>query len=479
MNWANRIKSLVATCAIASVAILLLAAKTPAPGLDGVRERGELVIALRAGPTSWYTNSFGDAGFEYELAARFAREQGVPLRVLPVSSAGEALDAVARGKADLAGGMALTMTTADSQKFSGSLPIQQLSQLVVCESANKRPQLLQVANLTDRKLVVASDSPQAANLAALAPQVPNLAWEEVEDASDENLLGLVHEDSPECTLIESDAWVFHRHLYPDLKVALELPGATFYGWVFARTTDSTLRDAANAWLAMRQADGSIAALRDRQFAHLNSLTAIDGRLFYRAMQTRLPRYVEAFRAEADRNGLDWRLLAAVSYQESLWDPSAQSPTGVQGLMQLTRNTAAHVGIEDRNDPLASIEGGARYLRQILDALPEDIPAEDRTWMALAAYNAGLAHLMDARTLTRKRGGNPDKWEDVRANLALLKQEQWYTQTRYGYARGATQAIVYVRHVRRYYDLLVLASNSSSHSERMLASNHSAATLATN
>lgn len=471
MSWANRIRSLVVVSAIGAAAVVLLAAKEAPVGIEGIRERGELVIALPEGPASWYTNSFGAAGFEYELAERFARDLGVHLRVLDVASTAEAMEAVADGDADLAGGLALPATS--SKEFSPSMPIQQVAQLVVCESSKEKPLPTKVAGLTDRSLVVAAGSHHATQLASLVSLVPGLAWEEIDGASDENLLGLVHQDSAECTVIDANAWAFHRHLYQDLRVAVELPEAAFFGWVFPQGRDQTLREAANAWLARRHADGTVTALRERHFAHLQTLTQVDGKHFYRALRTRLPRYVDAFRAEAERNGLDWRLVAAVAYQESMWDPSAQSPTGVQGLMQLTLDTALQLGIDDRTDPMASIRGGARYLRQIIDALPADIPAQDRTWMALAAYNAGLSHVLDARALTRKRGGNPDSWEDVRANLALLKQEHWYSQTRYGYARGATQAIVYVRHVRRYYDLLVLASNSDTHGEMMLAMGHAA------
>ncbi|MFZ5724162.1 MAG: membrane-bound lytic murein transglycosylase MltF [Pseudomonadota bacterium] len=462
--------------AVGASAVVLLAANDSPTGLDGVRARGELVVALREGPASYYTNSFGAAGFEYALAQAYARELGVDLRVIDVTSPEEALEAVADGDADFAGGLALA---GNDPQFSQSVPVQQVTQLVVCEAIRGQAMPAKVADLTNRLLVIAGGSHHAARLAQLDTLVPELAWQEIDEASDENLLGLVHQDQAECTVIDANAWAFHRHLYPDLRVAMELPEATFFGWIFPHSVDDSLRESANAWLARKHADGTVASLRDRHFAHLKSLTQVDGKHFYQAIRKRLPRYVEAFRAEAERNDLDWRLLAAVAYQESMWDPAAQSPTGVQGLMQLTLDTAAHLGIADRTDPLSSIRGGARYLRQILDTLPADIPEEDRTWMALAAYNAGIAHVLDARELTRKRGGNPNAWHDVRANLALLKQEKWYSQTRYGYARGATQAIVYVRHVRRYYDLLVLASNSSSHDEIMLAMGDTPTTLAAN
>jgi len=471
MSWFNRLRIVLLTGAFVAAATVLIVARDAASGIDAVRERGDLVVAIRQGPSSYYLSNFGPDGFEYELAEGFARELGVRLTVLPVATSREALDALASGTADLAVGQAL-QPELEKQDFALSLPVQSITQMVVCNKPGKGQSA--VAGFADaiarHTLFITAGSHHARQLEGLQAANPALTWEAIDSTSEENLLGLVHEEKAGCAVIDANEWEFHRHLFPDLVAAAELPGPTYFGWIQARRSDRSLSKAANAYLARRQANGGITALRDQHFAHLQSLTSIDSKHFYQAIRARLPRYTDAFRREALRNGIDWRLLAAVAYQESMWDPAAQSPTGVQGLMQLTLDTALQLGIDDRTDPLASIRGGARYLRQILDTLPESIPEADRTWMALAAYNAGIAHVLDARALTRKRGGNPDNWTEVRANLALLKQPEWYSQTRYGYARGATQAIIYVRHVRRYYDLLVLASNSSNNRMMLAMSN---------
>lgn len=483
MSWANRFPSLRsrASTAIAVVGVIvvtgiLLTAHGRDAGIDAIRQRGELVVAIRQGPASYYLNSFGQAGFEYDLAQGFARDLGVSLKLVSVDSAEEGLELVNSGKVDLAVGEA--QTVGRTKQFAFSVPVQSVTQHVVCAASRERPLPATVTELANRRLVVTAGSHHLEQLADLRAAVPEFTWQSLDGASEENLLGHVHQQQADCAVVDATEWEFQRHLFPDLQVAFDLPKPTLFGWALARGRDSSLRTAANAYLASRLTDGTVAALQDRYFAHLQTLTRIDGKRFYKAVRYRLPTYVDAFREEAARNDIDWRLLAAVAYQESLWDPAAQSPTGVQGLMQLTLDTAMELGIDDRTDPIASIKGGARYLRQILNQLPADIPEADRTWMALAAYNAGVAHVQDARELTRKRGGNPNAWADVRANLALLKQERWYSQTRYGYARGATQAIIYVRHVSRYYDLLVLASNSASHGEMMLAMGGSAAHAAT-
>ena len=175
--------------------------------------------------------------------------------------------------------------------------------------------------------------------------------------------------------------------------------------------------------------------------------------FRKHINSRLENLIPIFKQVADQHDIDWRFLAAVSYQESLWNPRAVSPTGVRGLMMLTQNTARQLGIQNRADPFDSTQGGAAYLLALKQRIPERISEPDRTWMALAAYNVGLGHLEDARVLTQTRGGNPDRWADVREALPLLAQQEWHKKTRFGYARGH-EPVIYVRNIRNYYDLLV-------------------------
>ncbi len=169
------------------------------------------------------------------------------------------------------------------------------------------------------------------------------------------------------------------------------------------------------------------------------------------VRERLPRFKTSFEQAGQVNGLDWRLIAAMSYQESSWDPKAVSPTGVRGIMMLTLDTADELEV-DRDDPAESIQGAAEYLGQILDRLPPQIREPDRTNMALAAYNQGLGHLFDARRLAAQTGGNPNRWQDVRAALTLLTDEHWFSQTLHGYARGQ-EAVSFVNRVRSYYGML--------------------------
>ncbi len=175
-------------------------------------------------------------------------------------------------------------------------------------------------------------------------------------------------------------------------------------------------------------------------------------VFRRHVAQRLPRYRAFFEKAAKKYKLDWRLLAAMGYQESHWDPKAISPTGVRGIMMLTLKTASDVGVENRLKPQSSIMGGAAYFSDIMRRMPSDINEPDRTWMALAAYNVGMGHLEDARIITQKRGKDPHRWFDVKQSLPLLAKRKWYKKTKHGYARG-WEPLQYVENIRSYYDIL--------------------------
>lgn len=188
------------------------------------------------------------------------------------------------------------------------------------------------------------------------------------------------------------------------------------------------------------------------FSHLEAMQRGGNSLFAQRIETRLPRYQGLMQRAAQQNHLDWTLLAAMSYQESHWDADATSPTGVRGLMMLTKETARELAVTDRLNPRQSVLGGARYFASLRDRLPTTVAEPDRTWMALAAYNMGMSHLEDARILTQHLGKNPDRWTDVKQHIPLLQDPAYYPYLPNGYARGK-EAIAYVERIRQYHTIL--------------------------
>jgi membrane-bound lytic murein transglycosylase F len=254
-----------------------------------------------------------------------------------------------------------------------------------------------------------------------------------------------------------------------VRVAFDFGDAQNLAWATAPGEDLSLLNEMDAFIQRAQTNGSLQRLKDRYYGHVDVLGYVGAYTFAKHLQQRLPRYEKHFRESAQTHQVDWRLLAAIGYQESLWQPTATSKTGVRGLMMLTLRTAQAMGVSDRLNPRQSIEGGAKYIVHVKKQLPESIQEPDRTWFALAAYNIGGGHLEDARKLTEAEGLDPNKWLDVQKILPRLAQKQWYSKTRYGYARGG-EPVHFVRNIRRYYDILTWVTQPQLEGSQIADSN---------
>jgi membrane-bound lytic murein transglycosylase F len=174
--------------------------------------------------------------------------------------------------------------------------------------------------------------------------------------------------------------------------------------------------------------------------------------FHGHITTRLPLLRGPFEVAARDTGFNWRLLAALGYQESRWRPSAVSPRGAQGVMMLMPVTAKKMGVKNVFSADENILGGARYLAYMKERIPKRIQDPDRSWMAMAAYNIGIGHLEDARIITQMRKKNPDRWSDVRANLPRLSDPHWHTRVKRGYANGR-ETVQFVERVAQFEAIL--------------------------
>lgn len=441
---------------------VLLAARPGPELMQRIQEQGELVVVTLPSPTSFYEDQHGATGFDFHLAKGFANHMGVSLRVIPVNTLDEVYGMVSNGKAHMAAAH-LAPTRERRQQVRYSMAYQQVSEKLIYRLGDTRP--VDAEALTGKRIVVQKGGRHEYLLKALNNQ--HTFHLESIDASAEKLLTLVDEGHFDYTLVNANAYAIHRGLFPDLARAFNL-NESGLAWAFPAQADQSLYQEAQRYLLRVTGDGTIAALEERFFGHAAHFNYYAARSFMRHLDSRLPTYIDTFREAATKQDFDWRLVAAMGYQESMWDPDAVSPTGVRGLMMLTLNTAAEMGISDRTDPIQSIRAGTAYLRKLYNRVPDRIAEQDRLWMAVAAYNVGFGHLEDARILTQRQGGNPDDWDDVRERLPLLRNPEYYRDTRHGYARGGAQAVIYVRHIRRYYDTLVWATHTERHGAGMLA-----------
>lgn len=441
----SRLEWALSGCLLAT--LLTACSRVQPPLLEQVRQAGVLKVAATYGRTTCYSGPDGLIGYECELAQGFASSLGVTAEVSFSHSPAEALQAVLDGRAHLAAaGLTINAERRDQARFTS--PIDQVVPQLVYRMGAPRPKSL---DELDGRLLVADGGSHVSRLAALGSSFPNLRWEATNAFDAEDLLFQVASGELDYTVANSALVAINQRYYPRLRIAFDLGAAEDVAFAFAPGEDTSLYDAAQGYLA--QVSGkTLARLHDRYYGHVEEVDYFSSVQVATHLRSRLPRLRAYFEESARRHGLDWRLLAAIGYQESHWDPAARSYTGVRGIMMLTNDTAQRYKVANREDPAQSIEGGARVLADIVKRIPADVPEPDRSWMALAAYNQGIGHLLDARELTAKRGGNPNHWLDVRDVFPLLSRPRWYQQTRYGYTRGR-EAVDFVGNVRAYYDII--------------------------
>ncbi len=420
--------------------------------LKRILSEGQIVIATEYGANSYYLQNDLPSGFEYELAAGFARFIGVELRIQPYYSEAIMLKDLTNQKVDiLASQFSFSNETTAKYKLGPAYQYY-THQVVIHRNQRSLRDLSQLSG----KVYVQRNSQQAAILQAsdaLNAAVINdtLNWQQVDQFDDEELLLLVADEKITATVANSALVNVMRRRYPEIKMGLDLQIDAAQQWLLHPYQDDSLLSALLEYFGHIQQNGEFSRLQDKYFGHIREFDYVDTTAFIRAVETVLPTYRPWF--EQYSGVFDWQLIAATSYQESHWKPDAISPTGVRGLMMLTLPTAKEVGVQSRIDPQQSIQGGALYLQRLYARIPDRISNPDKIYMALAAYNLGLGHVEDARVLTERFGYDPDLWVDVKQHLPLLRQKQYYQQTRYGFARGDV-AVKYVENIRRYHDSLM-------------------------
>jgi membrane-bound lytic murein transglycosylase F len=432
-------------------ALVLCAACSEAPPrLPSALEHGTLVVVTINSPTTVYEDADGNyAGLEHDLVAAFAGELGLAVRYVFMTDAAQLFKTLEEGRAHLAAAGIPALTPLGTRVRFG--PTYQTVRFeVVYRTDQPRPR--SVADLLGKRLAMVAGSGGAENLRKAGTRDAALAWSEMPVEDGLALIARLADGEFDYVVARSNVVAMATNFYPNVGRAFIVGEPTPLAWAFPEEGDPRLLAKAEEFFSRIARDGTLKRLLDRYHSHAGRLTPVDANGILSKMRTVLPALKPWFQEAERLTGIDWRLLAALGYQESQWHPLATSPTGVRGLMMLTEETADRMGVADRLDPYQSIIAGARYLLVLKDTLPARIPEPDRTWLALAAYNLGFGHLEDGRILAQRKGLDPDAWMDVRQTLPLLSRPDHYMTVQRGFARGG-EAVHLVENVRIYYDIL--------------------------
>ncbi|MFK3557428.1 membrane-bound lytic murein transglycosylase MltF [Pasteurella multocida] len=413
-----------------------------------IQSRGKLVVGTINNPISYFIDHAGQAaGLEYELSKAFADYLNVDLEILAMSNGDELFSALKNNKIDIAAANLLYQPN-KLDMFQVGPTYNSASWQLVYRKGTERPRSL---GELKGSLSIASGSELTELLKVEKEKYPALIWRVNEKLTPEELLIQMADGKIDYVIANSIDVSAVQQIKPNVAVAFDVTDESTVHWYLPSNSYSELQASLLDFMNSAIETGLIARIEEKYFNHLAQFDYVDTRSYLRAIETVLPKFAPLF--EKYKGDLDWRLLAAIAYQESHWNPDATSPTGVRGMMMLTKATAERMRIQDRTDPEQSIKAGSEYLHWLITQMPDTIKEDERIWFALAAYNMGLGHLLDARRLTKSLGGDPDNWLDVKKNLPLLAEKRYYTGLKYGYARGY-EAYHYVENIRRYMNSIV-------------------------
>lgn len=442
------ISVLVACLGLVIVLHLYRMGKTDAPILSA-KESKEIVFVTYSGPTTYNEDSVGDtSGFEHDMAQLFAEslEMKVRFEVLPTEIS--IINTLEKRQGHIAAGLAITPRYEQRIRFGTAY--MSIAQQVLYSVKSTKPH--NVKDLVGKRIGVVAHSRHAEKMAALSQQIDNLQWEEFENENTDDLLDRLQEGTLDIVIADSNWVELSRNAYPNIDIAFNLNDPVPLAWAFPLAGDDFLYQAAKKFFVRIQQDGTLKRLINRSLTSTRKLDKQDMEAFLEKVQTVLPKYKNFFYEAQEITGIDWRLLAALAYQESHWDPLATSPTNVRGMMMLTEDTADRLKVKNRLDARDSIIAGAKYLLLLKDTISDRVTEEDKMWFALAAYNQGMGHLEDARVLTQRLKRNPNTWHDLKAVMPLLSDPLHHQGLKYGYARGG-EAVIMTETIRTYFDVL--------------------------
>ena len=411
------------------------------------QESGNVLrVVTKNSPTTFYYDRYDSkSGFEYEMLKAYSEASGKLLELKIVSDIQSMHQLLKEKKVDLiANGISITQKRLDQAWVFGPV-YAKTKEVLICR---RGVSIFPGESAGQKKLLVVKGSSYIKTLKENGYTIED--WTQLQTNTEE-LLGMVENMEADCTVSDEHIYRNQARSAENLVLKKTLKSGIELAWVIGEHKKE-LKKEIEKWMFDYLSSGKLEVLYEKYYGHTDpKYNHYAAQTFMERKTQRLGHYIRFFKEASKKYDMPWELIAAISYQESHWDPEAVSPTGVRGMMMLTRQTARLMKV-NRLKVEESIDGGVRYFLYIKGRLPKSIKEPDRTWISLAAYNVGIGHIYDVRKLIRKNRGNPDSWKEIKFYLPYLSKKNVYKNLRYGYARG-WEPVKYVKRIRNYYEIL--------------------------
>lgn len=415
--------------------------------VEKIRKNGKLRLITSKAVNTYYIYNNKPTGFEYDLALAFAEFMNVELDIItPGWSSMFAY--LKQGKGDfIAAGLSITAPRLEYLDFS--IPYMTVQQRIIHHRLIFNPK--DINDLEFKLFHIRRGTSYHDRLAEIKALGVDLEYVLHNNIPTEELIGMVHDREITFTIADSNIALLSRRFFPDIRIGIPIQERESLAWA-VRKNDGEMLKQVNKFFLYATNTGILKRITARYYGNIDNFDPYDLKKFHERIETRLPKYKNVIKEESAKHGFDWRLIAAVVYQESHFEPDAKSVTNVRGLMQVTKITAKEMGIKNRRDPHQSIRAGIKYLSLMYKRFDYIKDKSQRMLFALASYNVGYGHVKDAMSLAKENGYDPTTWKGLKATLPLLAKAKYYNQTKYGYARG-WEPVRYVERIQTYFDIL--------------------------
>ena len=415
--------------------------------VERIKKSGVLRLITNNSINSYHYYAGKPTGFEYDLSKAFADFLDVDLNVI-TPGWNNMFTYLDDGKGDfIAAGLAITRDRLEKVNFS--IPYMTIQQHIIHHNLVFGPKNIQ--DLTFRTIHVRRGTSYHSRLEEIKQSGVEVSYILYDNIPTEEFIRQVHDREIKFTVADNHIAYLNQRYYPDIRIGIPLQEKESLAWA-VRKNDTQMLEQINKFFLFANETGLLKKLSEKYYTGNQPSDPFDLKKFHKRIKTRLPKFKKTIMEESSKYGLDWKLIAAVVYQESHFNPKARSFTNVRGLMQVTTRTAEEMGIANRLNPDQSIRAGIRYLDKMKKRFEHFDDEYEEMLFALASYNVGYGHVLDAMQLAKGKGLDETKWQHIKTTLPLLSKSKYYKKTKYGYARG-WEPVQYVERILTYYDIL--------------------------